>query len=244
MALCGASTPTLRLLTAALAEATYLLLPEPVSDAPDAAAALIAEAAGGYDVLLAGCGLGQAAATATLLAHLLLGGRALPPLVLDADALNILAQTPDWWRKLPPGGVLTPHPGEMSRLTGLTVTEIQADRINLARRYTAQWGQVLVLKGANSVVAAPGGAVAISPFANPGLATAGTGDVLAGVVAGLIAQGVKPYPAAVLGVYLHATAAAAVAADIGAVGMLAGDLLPALPRAIKKLAGVQNAAGS
>jgi NAD(P)H-hydrate epimerase len=158
-------------------------------------------------------------------------------LVIDADGLNNLAKIDRWPGMLALPSILTPHPGELSRLTGLPVSEIQADRLGVARRYATEWGVALVLKGANTIVAAADGRARISPFANPGLASGGTGDVLAGVITGLAAQGVDPFDAASLGVYLHGLAAEHVRRDLGAAGMLAGDLLPALPRVMKELKG-------
>jgi len=217
-------------------EATYLLLPESGGGiAADRAARIIKRALPEYNVLLAGCGLGQEPSIAAILQQIILERTGLPHLVLDADGLNIISRVKDWRHRLPSGSILTPHPGEMSRLSGLPVAEIQRDRIALARRYAAEWGQVLVLKGAHTVVAAPDGRVAVAPFANPGLASAGTGDVLAGAITGLLAQGLAPYDAALLGVYLHGAAGERRRRRIGAAGMLAADLLPALPRVIREL---------
>ena len=115
--------------------------------------------------------------------------------------------------------------------------EIQSDRLAVARGYAGEWGVVVVLKGANTVVAAPDGRARLSPFANPGLASGGTGDVLAGAIAGLLAQALEPYEAASLGVYLHGLAGERVREELGDTGMVASDLLPALPRAIKELRG-------
>ena len=109
--------------------------------------------------------------------------------MLDADALNILAEIPDWWQQLTDDAIITPHPGEMSRLCGLSVEEVQADRLGVAKKFAAEWHKTIVLKGAYTVIAAPDGRCRISPFANPGLASAGTGDVLAGAIAGLAASG-------------------------------------------------------
>jgi NAD(P)H-hydrate epimerase len=131
--------------------------------------------------------------------------------------------------------VLTPHPGEMSRLTGLTVEEIQFDRIGTAMRFAQKWGKTVVLKGAYTVIASADGRCKVSPFANPGLASAGTGDVLAGVIAGLAAQGLDNFNAACLGVWLHAQAGEIVKSELGDTGMLASDLLPVVPKAIKVL---------
>ena len=159
----------------------------------------------------------------------------LPTLVIDADGLNNLAAEPEWPSLLGVPAVLTPHPGEMSRLSGLSIGEIEADRLAICRRFAEQWRSVVVLKGANTVVADADGQALISPFANPALASGGTGDVLAGTITGLAAQGLQPFAAAGLGVYLHGLAAERVRSQLGDAGLLAGDLLPELPRAIKQL---------
>src|SRR4030042_2073403 len=150
----------------------------------------------------------------------------LPALVLDADALNILAKIPRWWQKLPSDAVLTPHPGEMARLTGLSVAEIQSKRMSIAREVAHSWQKTVVLKGAYTVVAAPDGKASITPMANPGLASAGNGDVLAGAIAGLVAQGSSLFNAAVSGAFLHSQAGELVKKEMGDAGMLASDLLP------------------
>ena len=157
--------------------------------------------------------------------------------MLDADGLNNIAKVDHWWDMLSVPAVITPHPGELSRLAGIETAEIQADRLAAARRYAAEWDLTVVLKGANTIVAAPDGRARLSPFANPGLATGGTGDVLAGAITGLIAQGLEPFEAASLGVYLHGLAAELVRRDLGDAGMLAGDVAAALPRAIKEMKG-------
>lgn len=224
-------------LAAKLTEATYLPLPEtePGLLSPEAAA-VIGRESRDYTAMLVGCGLSRAAPVADLVRTVALErGPDVPPLVLDADALNILADIPDWWRQLSPGAILTPHPGEMSRLAGSTIGDVQSDRIGAARSMARAWRQTVVLKGAYTVVAAPEGLCRISPMANPGLASAGTGDVLAGVIAGLRAQGLSDVDAATCGTFLHGEAAEAVAARLGNTGMIAGDLLPELPRTIKKL---------
>lgn len=160
----------------------------------------------------------------------------LPPTVLDADGLNLLAEIDDWSERLPQGGfVLTPHPGEMRRL--LKVDELPGDAVAAAADAAKRWGQVVVLKGATTVIANPEGATLVHDGGNPALATAGTGDVLAGAIGGLLAQGLTPFDAAALGVYLHAAAGARVRDELGDAGALASDLLPELPRAIKALKG-------
>ena len=165
------------------------------------------------------------------------------PLVIDADALNILAEScPDWWQRIPATAVLTPHPGEMARLTGLLTTQIQARRVETAREYAHKWGHVVVLKGAFTVVAQPEGPCRIAPFANPLLSVGGTGDVLSGIIGGLLAQGMKPADAAACGVYLHGAAADSLRATHGDRGATAGDIINALPgttRAILEAAPAQ-----
>ena len=232
----AASDSVLRLVAPKLIEATTLPLPSEVgalsTDAPEA---LLAEA-NDYQALLVGCGLGRSRDADRLLRQTLLTHR-YPgtPIVLDADALNILAELPEWWSQLHGQAVVTPHPGEMSRLTGLSTAEVNAHRMVLAERFAAQWGVTLVLKGAYTVVASPEGSVRVSPFVNPALATAGTGDVLAGVIAGLIAQGAEPFDAAACGVYLHGAAGEQARQAMGDAGVLAGDLLPLLPLAMRAI---------
>ena len=159
------------------------------------------------------------------------------PVVLDADALNALAKTYRWWESLTAPAVLTPHPGEMSRLLARTVSDVQDDRIVTAQTAAARWGQVVVLKGAHTVIAAPDGRTSVSPFSNPALATAGTGDVLSGIIGGLLAQQLDTYHAARLGVYLHGKAGERVSAWTGPSGLLASDLLPEIPAVAKELRG-------
>lgn len=183
-----------------------------------------------YDVLLIGPGLGQSDQTVKLVEHVLNSN--LPPAVIDGDGLNILSKRGKWWEKLSSETILTPHPGEMARLTGLTVQKIQSDRINIAKSYAKKWGKVVVLKGANTVVADPSGKILLSPFANPALATAGTGDILAGMIAGLLAQCLKPFDAACVGVYIHGLVGEMISQKIGHAGMLASDLLPILPKVL------------
>jgi hydroxyethylthiazole kinase-like uncharacterized protein yjeF len=222
-------------IAAKLAEATYLPLPESRPGiASVAGAEIIHQGCGQYNVVLVGCGLGQNPATVEFLNCLLLK-KDLPPLIIDADALNILSRLPGWWQKIPNDAILTPHPGEMARLTGLTIDEIQVDRAGIALKYAEKWQKTIVLKGAFTVIAAADGKCRISPFANPGLASAGTGDVLAGVIAGLKAQGLKSYDATALGVYLHGAAGDKIKDELGDTGTIASDLLPALPLIIKQL---------
>jgi NAD(P)H-hydrate epimerase len=232
------------------------LLPDDSGSLIPAAVRTLSDHLDGYASLLVGPGLGQASETAHFV-HLLLGisdaagawqigfrprahaeskPPALPPLVIDADALNALARVEEWWRHHAPNNILTPHPGEMGRLMGgVEAKTVKADRVCLAADKAAEWEQVIVLKGAYTVVAAPNGPATVCPFSTPALATAGTGDVLAGAIAGLLAQGLVPYEAALCGVYLHGLAGKLVEAQVGNAGAVASDLLPMLPRAIQSL---------
>ncbi len=151
------------------------------------------------------------------------------PLVLDADALNALSDAPRSKGKLGKNRVLTPHPGEMARLTGKTVEAIAADRPGAARKAAKEWGAVVVLKGARTLVAHPDGRCSEDPHEVPALATGGTGDVLSGIIGGLIAQGSDPYAAAVTGVYIHAAAGRRISQRLGDSGLLASDLLLEIP---------------
>ena len=136
---------------------------------------------------------------------------------------------------MPVGSILTPHTGEFGRLSKLTREETAADREGAARAFAAQWRQYVVLKGAFTVVAAPDGRVTLLPFANPALATAGSGDVLSGIIVGLLAQGVAPHEAAIAGGYVHGLAGELAQQEIGDAGAIAGDLLPRIPRALRLL---------
>lgn len=220
-----------------LIESTYLPLTEVSAGfLSENAAKTVRDSLAGYDVLLIGCGLGRHSSTDNFIASLLLGKNGVRlPSVIDADALNALSDVPQWWRKLGDNAILTPHPGEMARLAGMSVEEVQADRLETALKMAVKWRKAVVLKGANTVIAGADGKIEISPFANAGLASAGTGDVLSGVIAGLLAQGLRPNDAAVCGVYLHGLAGEAVKERLGDAGMLASDLLPELPLAIKKI---------
>lgn len=220
----------------------------------------LAKELGGYAALVLGPGLGRADSTQEFVRRLLgleqpkarsrvgfiAGGAApaapegkaveLPPTVIDADGLNLLATIEDWPERLPKGRlVFTPHPGEMRRL--LKQEELPGDAVTAASEAAKTWGQVVVLKGGTTVVAEPAGRTLVYDGSNPALATAGTGDVLAGAIGGLLAQGLAPFDAAALAVYLHGRAGATVRDELGDAGAVASDLLPQLPRAIKALRG-------
>jgi hydroxyethylthiazole kinase-like uncharacterized protein yjeF len=254
------------ILASKLSEATFLLLPHEMGALVPEAVKTLQERLAGYDALLLGPGLGRDEKTVEFVARLLTSPSGekrprmgflettaasaetesqLPPLVIDADGLNALAEIEGWPEGLHRPAVLTPHPGEMARLLGTTLEDVKARRMELARRAAQQWNVVVVLKGAHTIIAAPpserGGAAKgrayINPFANPALATAGTGDVLAGAIAGLLAQGLPPLKAAVAGTYVHGLAGQMVGEEIGLAGAVAGDLLTKLPLSIRRIAG-------
>jgi NAD(P)H-hydrate epimerase len=242
-----------------LPEATYVPLPTVEGAIAPEAARLLWSRLADVDALLVGPGLTQAAPTSAFFKELL-SGRAgasaravgfrrgghdappensgsLPALVLDADALNILAGQEAWWRLLPPACILTPHPGEMARLMQRTIAEVQARRLDVAGEMAAQWGQVVLLKGAYTVIAAPDGRVMVLPFANPALAKAGSGDVLAGLIVGFRAQGLAAFEAAIAGAYLHGLTGELARENLGAAASIAGDLINFLPLALRELTG-------
>lgn len=242
------------ILASKLSEVTFLLLPHDMGAIVPEAMRILSERVSDYSALLLGPGLGRDEKTIEFVQRFLArGGRSkkprvgflvtgeeeaagerevLPPSVIDADGLNALADRPNWWKCLEGPNVLTPHPGEMARLVNCGVNEVEANRIEAAREMAERWKQVVTLKGAYTVVAAPDGQAVIIPFANPGLATAGSGDVLSGAIVGFLAQGLSPFAAAVAGAYIHGLAGNLVRDEIGAAGMVAGDLLPMLPQTI------------
>ena len=245
--------PLHAILASGFPEATWVLLPHQMGVIARDAAEVLTKNWERATALLIGPGLGTEDTTREFIADLLSARTApkksqgrigfLPSeaqnlkdqsnhtlgLVIDADGLRLLAKIKEWPSLLPGMAVLTPHPGEMSALTGLSVEEIQGDRQAIASRFAKDWGHVIVLKGAFTVVAAPDGRVVIIPVATPALARAGTGDVLAGAIVGLRAQGVEPFNAAVAGAWIHAQAGLYAADDIGnTASVLASDVLAAI----------------
>ena len=226
-------------LVSAMPEVTYLPLDDAGSGAAGAGDLAAIEAAlPQYDVLLIGPGLGQADDRVALVRALLRspGVRGLRGVVVDADGLNALAGS-DWSADLPANVVVTPHPGEMARLTSRDIAAVQSGRLAIAQESAAAWGATVVLKGANTVVASAEGATRVSAIAHAALATAGTGDVLAGALAGLLAQGLPPLDAATLAVYLQGNAGERAARSMGSAGATAGDVLRELALAGRSLAG-------
>lgn len=231
----AATRQNINIVACRLREPTWLPLADTQGAIAEAASETLAEAAQAYDALLIGCGLGLHESTHAFVWRLL-NSEALPPLIIDADALNALSSKPDWWRPLPEATIITPHSGEMARLTGLTRAEINADRWRVAREYAEAWSLVVALKGAHTLVAAPDGRTSVIPFKTDALATAGTGDVLAGLIAGLRAQGATAYDSARLGAYLHALAGSLAADEVkSARSVIAGDLLAALGSAFDRV---------
>jgi NAD(P)H-hydrate epimerase len=244
------------LLAPQLPEATWLLLPSEMGAIGEGGAAVLQPELASTQALLLGPGFGRDPATQTFLIRLLRGevgaraslgflhnaqsGKAAPTTfpgcVMDADGLRLLGAQDCWWELLPERSVLTPHPGEMSALTGLDKEAIQRNRVDTARQAAAKWNAIVVLKGAHTVVADPAGPCAILPFATSALARAGTGDVLAGAIVGLLAQGVEAWRAAVLGAYLHGRAGELAAEALeDPAGVLAGDILACLGPSIAEL---------
>jgi YjeF C-terminal domain protein len=183
------------------------------------------------DALLLGCGLGTHADTAALL-HDLAARYHERPMVWDADALNLLAADPALQKKLPPASVLTPHPGEFARLAGRKLTH-DSERITAARELAARLLAVVVLKGKYSIISAPNGDTLINPTGNAGLAKGGSGDVLAGIIAALLAQGYPPFTAAALGTWLHGLAADIALTHSHLTSLTASDLIAAIPAALQ-----------
>lgn len=218
-----------------LREPTWLRLPD---EAGAIAASswddLIAQLPG-CQALLVGCGLGQHPATGAFMRRLL-ASEDPPPLIIDADGLNLLSAEANWQRQLPPQTIITPHPGEMARLTQLSTAEINAHRWEIAAEKASEWNLVIALKGAHTLIASPAGQTAVIPFKTDALGTAGTGDVLAGLIAGLRAQGSSAFSSARLGAYLHGLAGLIATAKIGSSrSVIAGDVLAALGRAFQKV---------
>lgn len=233
----AAASRLCEIVASSLREPTWLPLPERDGAIAERAAEAIIEGADNYQALLVGCGLGTQGSTREFLRRLLASG-SLPALVLDADALNLLSQDEEWWARLPSGSIITPHTGEMARLTGFSASEINADRWRVARQCAETWRVVLLLKGAHTLVAAPDGQVSVIPFKTDALSTAGAGDVLAGLIAGLRAQGLSAYNSARLGAYAHASAGLIAAETIGSSrSVIAGDVLSSIGRSFAALEG-------
>ena len=213
--------------SAAVLEAMTLGLPERADGSLRMAAGALREALQARTAVAFGPGIGVSADTLKLTRWLLKHTEL--PLLIDADGLNNLSRCANWPAGLQTPTVLTPHPGEMATLTGQPTGQVQANRLDNAARWSAKWQKTVLLKGAHSVVASPDSRRCVLPFANPALAAGGTGDVLTGIIGGLLAQGVAPYDAARLGGFLHGTAAEQARHRHGDAGVVASDLLDLIP---------------
>ncbi|GIW10169.1 MAG: bifunctional NAD(P)H-hydrate repair enzyme Nnr [Dehalococcoidia bacterium] len=227
--------PAYERLAGRLLEATYLPLPTTGEGTlADTAGQVMLRAIEeeGVDAVVLGPGLGRSLAVSRLLSELL--PRLTLPTLIDADGLNVLAELEQWPALLPARCVLTPHPGEAARLLRSSVRAVEQDRLAAAAALT-HGRAVVVLKGAHTIVQQPDGALALFPLANPALGSGGTGDVLSGLIGGLLAQGLAPAAAAALGVYLHAAAAQRWSRAHGDAGLLASDLLAEIPAVRREL---------
>ena len=231
-----------QVLAVRLPEATYPATLRGVEADPGGAANTVAELLPEQQAFLIGPGLGRADATDHFLRAVLRANAASErptPTVIDADALSLLGGWTDWWEQIGPGNVVTPHAGEMARLIGNAADgDGEAAPWDRARRWAERWNQVVVLKGPFTTVAGPDGRAWVWPRANPALATGGTGDVLAGLCAGLLAQGLSPFDAARLAVVVHALAGERVVHERGWRILLASDLVDQIPRMLSELAAI------
>jgi NAD(P)H-hydrate epimerase len=256
----GVPAPLHAALAGSLPEATWLLLPHELGVIAKTAAPLVLKHMEHVSALLLGPGFGTEETSRDFINALLehpggsvekrsigfvhtdqkteesSGTTPLPALIFDADGLKLLSQIPDWPQKLPAPAVLTPHPGEMAVISGMDKADIQADRLAVAEKFAREWGHVIVLKGAFTIIAAPDGRTALIPVATPALARAGTGDVLAGLIVGLRAQGVAAFEAAAAAAWMHAQAGLLAEELIGSsASVVAGDVLEAIPYVIENL---------
>jgi ADP-dependent NAD(P)H-hydrate dehydratase / NAD(P)H-hydrate epimerase len=237
------------LFAAKVVDATTMALPEDDVEEVDPEPAIARILDHDHDAIVLGPGLKPGLATTELVRMLLVApdDAHAPPLVLDAEALRSVATMGEWWAGTLRSCVMTPHPGEFARLRAGSGVGADGDgdlsddddaRRTAATAAAAAWGQVVVLKGARTVIAEPDGTVTVAPFENPALASGGTGDVLSGVIGALLAQGMAPGPAARLGVYLHGAAGDMVRDRLGDAGLLASDLPDALPIVRKRLTAI------
>jgi len=251
-------SPVQSLIAPNFPEATWLLLPHEMGVISEGAAPVLEAELESTQAILIGPGFGLDASTKAFLSRITgseehtqraqigfirpesqdqLNDQKLPPCVIDADGLKLLVEIESWNTLLPAETILTPHPGEMEIMTGVSKDEIQADRVGAAKTWSKKWGHIVVLKGANTVIAAPDDRSAVLPFATASLARAGTGDVQAGAIAGFLAQGVSAFEAAIAGSYIHARAGEIAALSLGnSASVLAGDVADSLAATISEIA--------
>ena len=254
----GVPTPLHAALAGQFPEGTWLLLPHEMGVIAEGAVEIVRKNTGKASALLVGPGFGLEDTTKNFIKGLFSASQKvkktrigfvsdaeaesgqetaeLPPAVIDADGLKLVSKLKDWHELIGKPAVLTPHPGEMAEMTGLDVNEIQDERLEIAETYAERWGHIVVLKGANTIVAQPGGKTAVIPVADPALARAGSGDVLAGAITGLRAQGLDAFEAAICGTWLHAQSGIFAAQLLGTnSSVLAGDLIDAIPEVLHSL---------
>jgi hydroxyethylthiazole kinase-like uncharacterized protein yjeF len=244
-------------LSGQLPESTWILLPHEMGVISPDAAKVVHENIKRATAILVGPGVGLEDPTMEFMLRLLTESnpkdhgdmgfiqpeakRTLPefsqkPMIIDADGLKLMSKIKGWNELLSQPAVLTPHPGEMAVLTGLTVEEVQGNRLEIAEKYSKQWGHIVVLKGAFTIIASPDGQIAVVPIATAALARAGTGDVLAGLIVGLRAQGVNAFESACAGAWIHASAGILAAKRMGnTASVIASDVLNAVPQVISDL---------
>ncbi len=235
----GAPEGIVNMLAAQFLETTWLTLPDEDGTVTTVALTSLMDAIPTYNALLIGPGWGRDHGTQQLLYSLLSaakdGAITLPPLVIDADGLNLLSEIDSWWTLLPSNTIITPHPREMARLTGLSTRYIQTSRWQVVTEKAQAWRIVVLLKGAHTLIASPQGHITALPFKNDALATAGTGDVLAGSIVGLLAQGSSVDEAAIAGGYIHGLAGEIAAEAFGSRSVIASDVTRMLPEALHRL---------
>lgn len=230
-----------RSLSGQLIEAVWTVLPGIDGSYDPNGIDLIEPVIAEVDSLVVGPGWGISDENALFLGELL---QLIPdhlPTLFDADGLKLLKQVENWWELIPEKSVLTPHPGEMSVLTGLDIDQIQANRWDIAQEYASRWQVSLLLKGAVTVVAAPEGVLYVNPVSEPALATAGSGDVLSGVIGGLLAQGVDGTKAAAMGAWLHGRAGEIAREKLGSdISVTAMDILAGIPVSFQEVIGFED----
>jgi len=240
-------------------EATWLLLPNELGSIAGSAVSVLMKNIDRSTAVLVGCGLGTEETTFDFMKTLLCESsktimnqdrigfvqnpklkkleqnNKIPPLVIDADGLKLLAKIPDWPKILPENSILTPHPGEMEILTGVSKEKIQANRLSVAEHFAKEWKQIVVLKGAFTIIADPSGSTTTIPVATPALSRAGSGDVLAGMIVGYRAQGMDAYNSAIAGAWYHAKAGMLAAETMGGeTSIMAGDIINAISGVISQ----------
>ncbi len=258
----GAPAPVAAALSGRVLEPTWLLLPHDMGVLAGDAAPILHKEANAYNAMLIGCGINREKVTRDMLITLFkrdsksakraIGFMSakqtaqseteteykLPPLVLDADALNLLSEIDSWWTLLPPNTVITPHAGEMGRLAKLEREVVEHNRWQIAAEKSAEWNCIVLLKGAHTLIAAPDGRVAVLPFKTSALSTAGTGDILAGLITGLIAQGMPSFEATACGAYIHGASGLAAAKTVGGErAVIAGDVLDHISSTLRQIEG-------